>query len=144
MARFRFSLQRVLDYRVQQEEEAKLKFAQARASLEKLKARKAKVEEELESVHNLFKGEKIVECPWVFVECERSLIKEREDLIEEMGQQIDIVERLKGDYLRKRLEREKVERLKEKHRREFYYEESRREQKEADEISTLRFERNFC
>ncbi len=143
MARFRFPLQKVLDYRIQQEEEAKLKFAQAQAELERLKKKQQKVEEEIEEIHSIFKQSKVVNHSWFFAECERSLMKERQELERDISQQFEITEEKKREYLARRLERKKMERLKENQKRAFYYEELKKEQKEADEISTLRFERNF-
>ncbi len=143
MGRFRFSLQRVLDYRVQQEEEARLHLAKANAILNRLRERKRRIEKEIEETHGSFERKKGGTYAWFLAECEKNLTREREWIEKEISQQIDRVETLKKEYIQRMLERKKMEKLKEKQEREFYYEEAKKEQKQADEISTLRFERDF-
>ncbi len=53
------------------------------------------------------------------------------------------IEFLRQDLVSKTIEKKKLEKLKEKDHKRFIYEEQKREQKEIDEISTLKYEKSL-
>lgn len=138
---FRFSLQKVLDYREQLEEEAKNRFALVQRQYREAKAQLAALSSELETQEARLYGQVIDNAG------ERWLL---ESFIKGLRADIEVttarVQNLRAtrDEMRKILaarsmDRKLLEKLKERKYRQYLLDERLKEQRFNDEIATLRY-----
>ncbi len=145
MAKFNFSLQRVLDYKLQLEEEAKIRLGQAQRELS------AKIQE----IQDIKKGLEYIsvlmgqgnpsspELISLFIDTEKNLLADLARCERELETITYRVTELKKDLISKTIERKKIEKLREQQKKRYEYEERKKEQKEIDEISTIRYQGLF-
>ena len=141
MARFRFSLERVLDYRRQQEDQAKMDLARAlaahNAQAERLGALRAKLAEHEAS---LYSEKQLTENDlWLW---RRYRLRLNED-IDDAGRTLQELSRELTKARQRLVARAKdkklLERLRANQELRFRQEENLKEQRESDEMATIRF-----
>ena len=138
---FRFSLQKVLDYREQLEEEAKNRFALVQRQYREAKAQLAALSSELETQDARLYGQVIDNAGerWLL----ESFIKGLRADIEATTARVQNL-RATRDEMRKILaarsmDRKLLEKLKERKYRQYLLDERLKEQRFNDEIATLRY-----
>ena len=138
MARFRFSMQSILDVKYKLETQAKQAFAAAQAALnaqeEKLRALEARKAAYEERVRQLLEGNlRVLE-----IEENQAAIKTMERYIEAQKAEVELArrktERARADMADAMRERKTYETLREKAFDEFLMEENRAEGKTVDEL----------
>jgi len=144
MAKFQFKLQRILDYRKQIEEQAKMRLAKILSLISQKKEQIKQCERELEQISKVISMGNLSEHSlWLYKESEKNILLYIDQLKKELKDLSQKAEVLRQDLILKTIERKKLEKLKQKDYERFIYEEQKREQKEIDEISTLRYEKSF-
>lgn len=144
MAKFNFRLQKVLDYKLQLEEQSKLELKKANFELMKKQQELADVNSELEYIAKTIGSGKLnQDLIWLYKEMEKNLILSSDQIKKEIELLIQKIDNLRKDLLNKTIERKKMEKLKEKERDRFLYEEQKKEQKEISDIATFRYEKPF-
>ena len=138
---FTFSMQKILDYREQQEEEAKTKFAQAQnlvlheeERLEQLRI--LLVEKETELNRNI---EMDANSRWLFDTFIKGLRSDIDISLTRLRQFKEIREQCRQILLERAKKRKIMDKLKEKQRERYYAEEKEQERKTNDETATLRY-----
>lgn len=138
---FRFSLQKVLDYREQLEEEAKNRFALVQRQYREAKAQLAALSSELETQEARLYGQVIDNAGerWLL----ESFIKGLRADIEATSARVQNL-RVTRDEMRRILaarsmDKKLLEKLKERKYRQFLLDERLKEQRFNDEIATLRY-----
>ncbi len=138
---FRFKLEKILDYRGQLEEQAKAALAKARAAhdnqaavVQDLSARMAAhMAKEVES-------QKSPNDMWLWRQYKSALEQDIHDARMELSRlELNLHQRRKEAVDRSR-ERKLLEKLKETQAKKYYEEERAREEKENDEMATIRYE----
>ncbi|WP_461833006.1 flagellar export protein FliJ [Desulfothermus sp.] len=144
MAKFQFRLQRILDYREQIEEQAKMRLAKILSLISQKKEQINQYEQELEQISKVISMGNLSEHSlWLYKESEKNILLSIDQLKKELKDLSQKAEILRQDLILKTIERKKLEKLKQKDHERFIYEEQKREQKEIDEISTLRYEKSL-
>ncbi len=144
MAKFNFRLKRVLDYKRQIEEQTRLELAKVLSEMSKKREELKNTRDEMTSISHKFSQGVVGENNlWLYQECERSLIEEEVRLKKEISEISHKMESLKRDLVLKTIERKKLEKLEQKEKRGFIHEEQKKEQKEIDEMATIRYEGVF-
>ncbi len=141
MRQFRFALDKVLDYRKQLEEQAKLELAQARqayaAQVELVQGvRKSLAEHE----KALYQEEPNADTFWLWKQYKERLVEDlarAEQRMRALAQELSKKQR--QAVIRSR-DRKLLDKLKEKQKERHVREEERLEQKEFDEMATVRYE----
>ncbi len=142
MAKFQFKLQNLLNYKLQLEEQSKLALKKANFELIQKKEELAKTDSELKYINKALIEENLSENQiWLYQEMEKNLTMEKDRLKKEIDNLIQKIDILRKDLLNKTIERKKIERLKEKERERFLYEEQKKEQKEIGDIAIFRYEK---
>ena len=143
MARFRYSMQSILDIKLKMETQAKQEFSAARAALDEEEARLAKLEDrkrayEREAARlrsgalnfrDMNENKVAIQCMDNFILDQKLCVKKAEDALEQA--RIKLAEVM--------MERKTHESLKEKAFDEFLREENRREGKEVDELTSYTY-----
>ena len=144
MAKFQFRLQRILDYREQIEEQAKMRLAKILSLISQKKEQINQYEQEFEQISKMISMGNLSENSlWLYKESEKNILLSIDQLKKELKDLSQKAEILRQDLILKTIERKKLEKLKQKDHERFIYEEQKREQKEIDEISTLRYEKSL-
>ena len=145
MARFRYSMQSILDIKLKMENQAKQEFSAARAALDEEEAklqrlfdRKREYEGEAERLRRgvlnfrkMQENKTAILCMENFIADQKVCVKEAENILEQA--RIKLAEVM--------MERKTHETLKEKAFDEFLREENRREGKEVDELTRYTYGR---
>ena len=145
MARFRYSMQSILDIKLKMENQAKQEFSAARAALDEEEAklqmffdRKKEYEREAERLRRgvlnfrkMQENKTAILCMENFIADQKVCVKEAENILEQA--RIKLAEVM--------MERKTHETLKEKAFDEFLREENRREGKEVDELTSYTYGR---
>lgn len=143
MARFRYSMQSILDIKLKMETQAKQEFSAARAALDEEEARLAgladrKREYEREAARlrsgtlnfrDMKENKTAIRCMDNFIFDQKLCVKKAEDVLEQARLKLAEV----------MMERKTHESLKEKAFDEFLREENRREGKEVDELTSYTY-----
>lgn len=143
MARFRYSMQSILDIKLKMETQAKQEFSAARAALDEEEAklarlydRKAEYEREAArlrsgtlNVRDMEENKTAILCMENFIADQKVRVREAEHILEQA--RIRLAEVM--------MERKTHESLKEKAFDEFLREENRREGKEVDELTSYTY-----
>lgn len=142
MAPFRFRLEQVLAYRRQLEEQAMQELAKARALRDETARRIAHMEADLAETREKL-GQAVnlpAEERWLLTGYEKALITELDAAKELLAQQEEAVDACRAVLVQKAQERELLDKLKEKQANRHAQEERLKEQRENDEIATLRYQ----
>ncbi|HIX40902.1 flagellar export protein FliJ [uncultured Desulfovibrio sp.] len=138
---FRFSLQKVLDYREQLEEEAKNRFALVQRQYREAKAQLAALSSELETQEARLYGQVIDNAGerWLL----ESFIKGLRADIEATTARVQNLRATRDEMRRilaaRSMDKKLLEKLKERKYRQFLLDERLKEQRFNDEIATLRY-----
>ncbi len=143
MARFRYSMQSILDIKLKMETQAKQEFSAARAALdeeearlERLCDRKAGYEEEAARLRSGILDFRAMEENKTAILCMENFILEQQACVKKAE---DVLERAREKLAEVMMERKTHETLKEKAFGEFLREENRREGKEVDELTSYTY-----
>ena len=141
MAVFKFRLEQVLRYRIQLEDVAKQRLAEATRVRDAIRSRIAEIDQELivarKALHDfptMNEGERYVAQTY-----EVSLRAERKTALVKLLQQDALVEDCRTELTTKAQERSLLDKLKEKQAKRHAKEELLHEQRTNDETATLRF-----
>lgn len=138
---FKFKLQRILDYRVQQEESAKNALAQARRTYRN----QAKLVEDLKQAHKRHmheihtKKELSAADLWLWRNYRERLeldIKKAEHRLKQMAAEVD---KRRREVIERSKDRKLLEKLKSNQAMAHAVEAGREEQRDIDEMATLRY-----
>jgi flagellar FliJ protein len=139
--KFQFNLQRVLDYRTQLEEQAKLGLAQARRNyqeqsqyLDRLRARLADLDEREAAKTDLDPAEL-----WLARNYRQGLKQDIETGRRKLAELARVVDKKRREVVERSKDRKLLEKLKSNKALEFAREESNREQRENDDLATIRY-----
>ncbi len=141
MAGFKFRLEKVLLYKEQLEKEVKAKLAELNAQREQLKKRYESLKQD-----ELFQEQKLSQTPvnemgerWLldnYIKALRQDIQQTQKNISMLEMQI---EKTRKELAEKAKDRKIMEKLKEKHFEYYKKEEQLKEQRNLDEIASIRF-----
>jgi len=139
---FRFPMQRILDFRRQEEEQAQLALARAESELLRVRTRIEEVQAELSTAFEHLASSANLEANqfWIWNRYRDRLQFDLESLRSEWHETDQKVNTCRQDLIGKAKERKKLERLRDNQMIQHHHEELDREQKEIDEMATLRFE----
>ena len=138
---FHFSMQRILDFRSQEEEQAQLALARAERDLLQLQSRTEALQSELSTV--IEKASAADMDPngiWLWNRYRDRLQSDLESLRLEWHEKEQEVNKCRQDLMSKAQEKKKLERLRDNQRMKHHLDELNREQKDIDEMATLRFQ----
>ena len=139
---FRFSLQKVLEYRVQLEDQAKLAFARAQAALDEQRLVVAAIEEALSrhARESAQKPQNTAADMWLNRNYAKRLA---EDLLQAQTVQTQleqVAEMRRLELVERAKELKLLEKLKEKQAQRHARDEEHKEQSQFDEMATLRYQ----
>ena len=139
---FRFPMQRILDFRRLEEEQAQLALARAESELLRIRTRIEDVQAELSTAFDHLVSSANLEANqfWIWNRYRDRLQFDLESLRSEWHETDQKVNTCRQDLIGKAKERKKLERLRDNQMIQHHHEELDREQKEIDEMATLRFE----
>ncbi len=142
-APFRFSLQNILDYRIQMEEQARIELARAEneyrqqdQEIENLQARLQQIDRDFLEQSRISPNEL-----WLWRNYKERILLDIEEAQEKLKELSAKVKEKRNVLLEKSKEKKKIEKVKSKRALEYYKEEARKEQNELDEIGTLHFQK---
>jgi flagellar protein FliJ len=136
---YAFKLEKILDFRKQVEEQARLALAEA----SRLHADQKKIVDEIEQKkinHQKKEYEKLsVDDLWLWRQYDEALTKDLHSAQNRLTQLALNLQRCRTEAVQKSKDRKLLEKLKENQAKKYYEEENLKEQKEHDEMATLRF-----
>jgi flagellar export protein FliJ len=142
---FRFRLEKVLRHRERQTEEQGRALKQAVTALQKLRERRRQLEERLEQLaaHGLAERARRPDvAAWRRRTGYLSLLRrQRQDLLDAEREAVALVESERELLLERHRAQEVLERLKQRQRTQWEYEQARRERKQMDEMGAVRASR---
>ncbi|MEW5774134.1 MAG: flagellar export protein FliJ [Thermodesulfobacteriota bacterium] len=144
MPRFQFRLQKVLEYRRQREDQAKFAFAKAKADhdlqVNVVAALRTALDEHEAS---LYAGKRLTEGDiWLWRQYRRRLIQDMEQAEMRLMELTRLMNARRRELVERSKERKLLERLRTQQELEFRREANAREQREYDEMATIRFARH--
>lgn len=137
---FRFNLQKVLDYREQLEEEAKVKLSRAEASVRNGEKLYNSLREELENAEDNSRG-KVMQYGerWLHDQYLKGLRGDLKQAALNLRMLRQVAEEARKLLAARAIDRKLLDKLKEKQKREFIKAEQKQEQYFNDEIATIRY-----
>ncbi|NDV25891.1 flagellar export protein FliJ [Desulfovibrio sp. JC010] len=136
---FVFKLEKVLEFREQAEEQAKLALAEALRLHQEAK-KKLWAVEELVVAHRKTRSEnRTADEVWLWQQYDMAL---QEDLVAAQNRLKQLalnLQKCRAEAVKKSKDRKLLEKLKENQAKKYHEEESLKEQKEYDEMATIRF-----
>lgn len=138
---FRFSLQKVLDYREQLEEEAKNRFALVQRQYREARERLAALSEELKTQESRLYGQVVDNAGerWLLESFIRGLRADVETSTANVRNLQTMRDEMRKILAARSMDRKLLEKLKERKRRQYLLDERLKEQRFNDEIATLRY-----
>lgn len=139
--RFRFRLQRVLDYRRQREDQAKFAFAKAKADHEAQAQAVSALHKALEDHEaSLYAEDELTEGKlWLWLRYRERLVSDLEQAEMRLMELARLMNQRRRELVERSKERKLLERLRSHQEIEFLREASAREQREYDEMATIRY-----
>jgi len=139
---FHFPMQRILDFRRQEEEQAQLALARAENELQRIRSRAERLQSELSTA---FQDAASASHPdpnqfWLWNRYQERLQLDLESLRSEWHELDQKVNTRRQELIVKAKERKKLERLRDNQMAKHDFEELNKEQKDIDEMATLRFQ----
>ena len=138
---FRFSLQKVLDYREQLEEEAKNRFALVQRQYREAREQLAALSSELKTQEERLYGQVVDNAGerWLLESFIRGLRADVESSTARVSNLQMMRDEMRKVLATRSMDRKLVEKLKERKRRPYLLDERLKEQRFNDEIATLRY-----
>lgn len=142
---FRFSLERVLDLRRQQEEQAHIQLAQAERQLQQQRAEADRLESELSRAGGELTGRRELAPDelWLWRSYQERILLEIHRAEQAWQELASKVNECRKQALERSKERRKLEKLKENQAQEHKLREEYQEQQVLDEMATLRHTKRF-
>lgn len=142
MKAYKFRLQKLLDIRVDKEEECKIQFQQAQNESFKTKEKLMEMKESYKKYNNFSGGSSVIEqkIRHIYV---NNLSYTIDETAEELNQKEKIVESKREELKQTQIDRKTVEILRDKYIDDFKREQNRIEQNLNDEFALYGFIRNF-
>jgi len=138
---FRFSMQKVLEYREQQEEEAKVRMASAQRRLLDARSQEAAVQSEmtqaldrLNQINMVQQGER-----WLQEQYLKGLQSDLANAVMQIRMAEQLVEEARKLLAARAMDRKLLDKLKERQKQHYQHDASLKEQHFNDEIATLRY-----
>ncbi|WP_042275353.1 flagellar export protein FliJ [[Clostridium] dakarense] len=141
MKKFKFRLQKVLDIKVKDEEESKLKYTQAQNEKRMVEQNLANLQLSY-SKHSDISNIKDVVTQKITINYLSSLTQSIKSVAEQLEEENIKVKEAKDDFIEKQIERKSLEKLKESKIEKLRKEEERKEQITNDEFALYAFIRN--
>ena len=144
MARpFIFGLEKILDYRTQLEDQAKLALSKARQDMQEQALRVEALERDLEACLAEMSGIKQMTQPelWLWTGWRKRLELDKKEAQAKLEALKRLVEERRVDLVAKSKDRKLLEKLRAKQAEKHVQEEQRKEQNAFDETATLRYGR---
>jgi flagellar FliJ protein len=144
MPRFRFRLQKVLEYRQQREDQAKFAFAKAKADHEAQTIVVSNLRSALEKHEaSLYSGNQLTEGDiWLWRQYRKRLVQDLEQAEMKLMELARLMNARRRELVERSKERKLLERLRSQQEIAFRREANAREQREYDEMATIRYARN--
>ena len=138
---FRFSLQKVLDYREQLEEEAKNRFALVQRQYREAREQLAALSSELKTQEERLYGQVVDNAGerWLLESFIRGLRADVESSTARVSNLQMMRDEMRKVLAARSMDRKLLEKLKERKRRQYLLDERLKEQRFNDEIATLRY-----
>ena len=138
---FRFSLQKVLDYREQLEEEAKNRFALVQRQYREAREQLAALSSELKTQEERLYGQVVDNAGerWLLESFIRGLRADVESSTARVSNLQMMRDEMRKVLAAQSMDRKFLEKLKERKRRQYLLDERLKEQRFNDEIATLRY-----
>ncbi|WP_319762862.1 flagellar export protein FliJ [Maridesulfovibrio sp.] len=134
-----FKLEKVLEFREQAEEQARLALAEA-LRLHQEQKKKLLTVEELISAHQKKRYENLsANDMWLWQQYDLALKEDLHTIQNRLKQLALNLQKCRAEAVRKSKDRKLLEKLKENQAKKYYEEENLKEQKEFDEMATIRF-----
>lgn len=135
---FKFKLQRVLDYREQLEEEAKVRYANAQASLQQCRERMTRLAAEINDAE--IKRSEIDQPSehWLHDQYIKGLKADQRELSLQERMLAQMAEEARRHLSERAIERKALDKLKDHHKIQYYRAEQKQELNFNDEIATIR------
>jgi flagellar FliJ protein len=136
---FAFRLQKVLEYRIQLEDQARMALAQAQARHDSQKRVIADITMRLAAHVERGFGRHAVQADiWLWTQYREALDKDLATAKAELEQLASILQTRREEAVLRSRERKLLEKLKERQAKKHHVQESQQEQKEFDEMATIR------
>ena len=137
---FRFKMQKVLDYRAQLEEEAKVRLADAEHRLRVSEERLAAIRDELAAAEEKARGGLLESAErWLHDQYLKGLHSDMSQAELQLRLQRQMAEEARALLAARAMDRKVLEKLKERQKAQYQHAERLEEQHFNDEISTLRY-----
>lgn len=145
MPRFRFRLQKVLEYRRQREDQAKFAFAKAKADHEAQSSLVTTLRSAIDRHEkSLYTGKKLTEGDiWLWRQYRKRLLQDLEKAEMRLMELARLMNTRRRELVERSKERKLLERLRTQQELEFRREANAREQREYDEMATIRYAHNI-
>ena len=141
---FSFGLEKVMEYRRQLEDEAKIALATAMARYEAQQRLVGEMEARLaahsRSPYRNDGGQPRAGDIWLWQQYKEALERDIVDAKADLARLALILQKCRRDAVEKSKERKLLEKLKENQAKKYYAEANEKERKEFDEMATIRFE----
>lgn len=140
---FHFSLEKVLEYRKQIEDQARLAFSRAQASEREQRRMLERLQEDLEKCLEEMprSGRTNPQELWLWAEWRRHLEVDTKEAEAELGRREQLLDSCRRELVARATERKLLEKLRHRQAHRHALKEQQREQNEFDESATLRFGR---
>lgn len=137
---FRFNLQKVLDYREQLEEEAKVRLAKAQAELKKAEERLNALKDEIKKTEEASLGKLMTQGErWLQDQYLKGLYGDINEAALQTRMCRQLAEEARKTLAARAIDRKLLDKLKEKKKNQFIKAEQKQEQNFNDEIATIRY-----
>ena len=139
---FHFPMQRILDFRRQEEEQAQLALARAENELQRIRSSADQLQSELSTAFQHAASASHLDSNqfWLWNRYQARLQLDLESLRSEWHELDQKVNTCRQELIVKAKERKKLERLRDNQMAKHDFEELNKEQKDIDEMATLRFQ----
>lgn len=144
MARpFHFKLEKILEYRRQVEDQAKLALAKAQQAAQEQTSLLARLASELQQcLHELSRTKQLTQADlWLWSGYKDRLVADKNSAEQTLAKLESLAEACRQELVSKSMERKLLEKLREKQAAKYEQDAQQREQKEFDETATLRYGR---
>ncbi|AGY77319.1 flagellar export protein FliJ [Clostridium autoethanogenum] len=142
MGKYKFRLQKLLDIRIDKEEESKREFQQARRESLKVKEKLGLLKANYEKYNNMSNFKSVIEQK-ITHKYLKALVYSIDKTQIELKDKEKIVEMKRNELQKRQIDRKTVDILKEKEETAFIKEQNRIEQKANDEFALYGFIRNI-